>query len=321
MHTPSQFVADEVVAELGVDPSGSVRCTTGYPRCRWIRPCPRRRPFALPDGCRRYVLAIGTIEPRKDYPLLVSAFASVAAAHPDVALVVVGGDGWGAERFAAAVAASPCRLPDRPARLPRRPALGAASAGASVLAYPSLYEGFGFPPLQAMAAGVPVVATAAGAIPEVVGDGALLVGPGDGDAAGGRHQRRPRRRDRGRCAGRPGPDPGRGVHLGGVRRTGWPCSTATPTAPRAVRVGPLARSKAMSDLRLLMLAEQLRRPASGGIGTYVRGLIQGLDCVAARGERPSSSCWPAGPRDAVVGPTSWPVSATRCTVRCFPGRC
>ncbi len=55
-----------------------------------------------------------------------------------------------------------------------------------MLAYPSRYEGFGFPPLQAMAAGVPVVATAAGAVPEVVGDGAWLVDPGDGDALSAR---------------------------------------------------------------------------------------------------------------------------------------
>ena len=54
-------------------------------------------------------------------------------------------------------------------------------AGASVLAYPSRYEGFGFPPLEAMAAGVPVVAARAGAIPEVVGDAALLVDPDDVD--------------------------------------------------------------------------------------------------------------------------------------------
>jgi glycosyltransferase involved in cell wall biosynthesis len=51
-----------------------------------------------------------------------------------------------------------------------------------VLAYPSLYEGFGFPPLQAMRAQVPVVATRAGSLPEVLGQGALLIEPGDPDA-------------------------------------------------------------------------------------------------------------------------------------------
>ena len=56
--------------------------------------------------------------------------------------------------------------------------LAALLSRASVLAYPSLYEGFGFPPLQAMRAGVPVVATRAGSLPEVLGDGALLVEPG-----------------------------------------------------------------------------------------------------------------------------------------------
>jgi len=60
-------------------------------------------------------------------------------------------------------------------------ALDATLHGASVLAYPSVYEGFGFPPVQAMAAGVPVVSTSVGAIPEVVLDGALLVDGGDSD--------------------------------------------------------------------------------------------------------------------------------------------
>jgi len=59
--------------------------------------------------------------------------------------------------------------------------LAALLAGAAVLAYPSLYEGFGFPPLQAMRTGVPVVATRAGSLPEVLGDGALLVSPGNHD--------------------------------------------------------------------------------------------------------------------------------------------
>ncbi len=187
IHTPSHFVARQVVAELGVDGERVRAVHHGIPRARVDpeTPAPVSPPFALPDGLRRYVLAIGTIEPRKDYPLLVSAFGSVAAAHPDVALVVVGSDGWGADRFLAAVEASPARSRIvRPGYLDGR-AVTAALANASVLAYPSLYEGFGFPPLQAMAAGVPVVATTAGAIPEVVGDGAVLVAPGDADQLAG----------------------------------------------------------------------------------------------------------------------------------------
>ena len=185
IHTPSHFVARQVVAELGVEPERVRAVHHGIPQLPVGPGMSTAPPFALPDGCRRYVLAIGTIEPRKDYPSLVSAFASVSAAHPDVALVVVGGEGWGADRFVAAVEASPSRSRIvRPGYLDGR-ALAAALANASVLAYPSLYEGFGFPPLQAMAAGVPVVATTAGAIPEVVGDGAMLVGPGDADQLAG----------------------------------------------------------------------------------------------------------------------------------------
>jgi glycosyltransferase involved in cell wall biosynthesis len=183
VHTPSQFVADQVVAELSVDPERVRAVHHGIPLPPTERGAPP--PVRLPDGCSRYVLAVGTIEPRKDYPLLVSAFAPVAAAHPEVALVIVGSDGWGVGRFLAAVESSPAR-----SRIVRSgylgdQALAATLQHASVLAYPSVYEGFGFPPLQAMAVGVPVVATAAGAVPEVVGDGALLVSPGDGEGLAG----------------------------------------------------------------------------------------------------------------------------------------
>jgi glycosyltransferase involved in cell wall biosynthesis len=180
VHAPTRFVAEQIVAEFSVEPDRVRTVPLGIPELGGSGAVPVDG-LGLPDGCRRYVVAVGTVEPRKDYPLLVSAFSSVVGAHPDVALVIVGRDGWGADRLAAAVEDSPARarivrlgyLDDR--------ALGAVLRGASVLAYPSLYEGFGFPPLQAMAVGVPVVATAAGAVPEVVGDGALLVEPGDRD--------------------------------------------------------------------------------------------------------------------------------------------
>jgi glycosyltransferase involved in cell wall biosynthesis len=181
VHAPTRFVAEQVVAEFSVDPDRVRTVPLGIPVLEPPGGGGGAAGVDLPDGCHRYVLAIGTIEPRKDYPLLVSAFAAATAVRPDVALVVVGSEGWGSDRFTAAVEASPARPRIvRPGYLDDR-SLGAVLRRASVLAYPSIYEGFGFPPLQAMAAGVPVVATAAGAVPEVVGDAALLVDPGDAD--------------------------------------------------------------------------------------------------------------------------------------------
>lgn len=194
VHTPSQFVADEVVLHFGADP-GRVRAVHhGIPRAvvgaddgsaRTKGQLPGRQPLELPDGCDRYVVAVGTIEPRKDYPLLVTAFDQVAADYPEVALVIVGGRGWGSKALDDAVAASPAASRIlRPGYVDGR-TVDTAIAGAALLAFPSVYEGFGFPPLQAMSMGVPVVATATGAVPEVVADGAVLVDPGDADALAG----------------------------------------------------------------------------------------------------------------------------------------
>jgi glycosyltransferase involved in cell wall biosynthesis len=191
VHADSGFVAGEVVEAFGADP-GRVRVVhPGVPELPGLGDAEvedvLRR--VLPPGTGRYCLAVGTAEPRKDLPGLVRAFGEVAATHDDVSLVLAGPPGWGEAALEAAVAASPARR-----RIVRTgwlddADLAALLGRATVLAFPSLYEGFGFPPLQAMRAGVPVVATRAGSLPEVLGDGALLVDPRDADGLAGALER------------------------------------------------------------------------------------------------------------------------------------
>jgi glycosyltransferase involved in cell wall biosynthesis len=136
---------------------------------------------------RPYVLALGTTEPRKDLPGLVAAFDRMAGAQPDLELRIAGPPGWGEDALGLAIASATHR--DRIHRLGWVADRDALLAGATVFAYPSRYEGFGFPPLEAMAVGVPVVSTRTGAIPEVLGDAALLVPVGDVDALAGALER------------------------------------------------------------------------------------------------------------------------------------
>ena len=95
--------------------------------------------------------------------------------------MLAGPPGWGEGALEAAIGAA--RNRDRVRRLGwvSDVVLASLLGGASLLAYPSMYEGFGFPPLQAMYAGVPVVASRAGSLAEVLGDAACLVDPGDTD--------------------------------------------------------------------------------------------------------------------------------------------
>jgi glycosyltransferase involved in cell wall biosynthesis len=175
VHTVSDFVAGEVmdvfeveadrvhVVPNGVDPVGE-----GDPEAG--------RRYA---GGDRYVLALGTIEPRKDHPLLVEAFDALASDDPDVRLVIAGQDGWRTDVFDRAVERA--RHRDRVVRAGFVDDRARADllAGARVFAYPSRYEGFGLAPLEAMAAGTPVVTARTGALPQVLGDAAAYVEPGD----------------------------------------------------------------------------------------------------------------------------------------------
>jgi glycosyltransferase involved in cell wall biosynthesis len=187
VHTPSAFVAGEVCEAFGV-PAERVRVIAhGATVAREddeeeYGPEDGRRRARTLTGCERYVLALGAVEPRKDLPLLVRAFDRVAMRRPDVGLVIAGPDGWGTDALGQAIARA--RHAERIGRAgfvegPERLGL---LAGAAALAYPSVYEGFGLPPLEAMTEGTPVVATAAGAVPEVCGDAALIVPVGDEEA-------------------------------------------------------------------------------------------------------------------------------------------
>ena len=177
VHTPSTFAAEEAADVLGTD--RVVAVPHGVPRLSLSA-----APLSGLVGDSPFMLALGTLEPRKNVRRLIEAFASVAERHPRLQLLVAGADGPARPEVEAARAA----LPPAVARRVRLAGYvddrtrATLLTRAEVFAYPSLYEGFGFPVLEAMAAGTPVVAGAAGAIPEVAGDGALLVDPTDVDA-------------------------------------------------------------------------------------------------------------------------------------------
>jgi glycosyltransferase involved in cell wall biosynthesis len=176
VHVPSQFVANEVRELFRADLRADARISV----VPWGVPALPPPGDAALDGAgveAPYVLAIGTLEPRKNLTHLVAAFGDVAATHPTLSLVLAGPDGPARPSIDDAIArlAVDARARVRVIGPVDDPTRAALLTRATVLAYPSIYEGFGLPVLEAMQCGTPVVAARAGAIPEVAGDGALLV--------------------------------------------------------------------------------------------------------------------------------------------------
>jgi glycosyltransferase involved in cell wall biosynthesis len=126
---------------------------------------------------RPFVLFIGTIEPRKNVLRIVQAFEKIAARFPEHSLILAGKLGWDFDPILEAIAASPFRARIRQLGYVSEESKRVLLAGGDLLVYPSLYEGFGLPVLEGMAAGIPTVTSNVSSLPEVAGSAALMVDP------------------------------------------------------------------------------------------------------------------------------------------------
>jgi glycosyltransferase involved in cell wall biosynthesis len=134
--------------------------------------------MAVDLGDRPYILFVSTLEPRKNVVRLIQAFDQLKNQHRiDHQLVLVGQKGWQFEPIFEAIAASPWQHHIRHLDYLSDAEVAYCYQNADVFAYPSLYEGFGLPVLEAMTLGCPVVTANTSSLPEVAGDAALLVDP------------------------------------------------------------------------------------------------------------------------------------------------
>lgn len=138
------------------------------------------RKYGLPQ--RSFILSVGTLQPRKNHGRLVEALGLLRRAGLDVQLVIAGGAGWLSGPFHRQLQESGLRQYVWLPGYVDDDDLPALYSAATVFAFPSLYEGFGLPVLEAMACATPVVTSNLSSLPEVAGDAALLVDPLDLEA-------------------------------------------------------------------------------------------------------------------------------------------
>jgi glycosyltransferase involved in cell wall biosynthesis len=174
----------DIIAHFALAPERvSVIPNAADERFRPAEPGDDRAVFRMEHNLpERFVLFVGTLEPRKNLPRLIRAFAQLARADDAIGLVVVGAAGWLTSDIAPLVRSLDLEsritfagyVPDD--ELPRW------YHAATVFCYPSLYEGFGLPVLEAMACGVPVITSNIGSMAEIGQDAALLIDSTDTDA-------------------------------------------------------------------------------------------------------------------------------------------
>jgi glycosyltransferase involved in cell wall biosynthesis len=165
----SEWARRQFVERLDADPATITVVPLG------VDP-PHPAPVAASIGAP-YVLCVSAVEPHKNLPSLVRVFGRVAVLHPGLRLVIAGPAGRGMLALAAVIDASSAR--DRIVHLlePSDPVLAGLYAGATAFVFPSFAEGFGLAPVEAMSYGVPVAASRATAIPEVLGEAAVYFDP------------------------------------------------------------------------------------------------------------------------------------------------
>ncbi|MDQ6649641.1 MAG: glycosyltransferase family 4 protein [Actinomycetota bacterium] len=173
--TPSQSVADELVDRYRVDRQRVVVTGLGVDR-GWFEAKPPGPAWLAAHGLpAEYLVFVGSREPRKNLPVLLAAFAAMRRSDASVPpLVLAGPAGWGDPLAPADGVASAGYLDEDDLRQ--------VVAGARCLVYPSRYEGFGLPPLEALACGTAVVASDLPSVREATGGHARLVPAGDVDA-------------------------------------------------------------------------------------------------------------------------------------------
>ncbi len=126
-----------------------------------------------------FILSVGNIEPRKNISGLICAYEDLRNRRPDLSpqLVLVGAKGWKHKKIFRAWKKSPYKQDIKFLGYVNQVEKSALYKAAATFAYPSFYEGFGFPPLEALSAGTPVVSSNVSSLPEVLGSAALLVNP------------------------------------------------------------------------------------------------------------------------------------------------